>query len=166
MVPPGGGGCVARAGAGGAAARASGRPECLATVCRTQKEGCCRSSEEWGEPIVAERKPAHNFELEPTLVGLFQRTDQIKTTDRDTGEPRMATIHRFLGDDGPVDAWGTSHLDDLLRAVAPGSRVRVQYFGRETLPNGNEIKRFEVRVAKGYRPPNPDAPPPDDDIPF
>lgn len=121
-------------------------------------------TDEWGEPVEATRKPAHDFNLEPIVVGTFQRTDQITIRDRDTDEARLVNMHRLLGDDGElVDCWGSAMLDDLLRKVAPGSRVRIQFLGSEELLGGRTIKRYEVRLGK---PVAAGVNPPDDDIPF
>lgn len=43
--------------------------------------------------------------------------------------------------------WGSYDLDQKLRRVEDGEVVRIEYKGKEELPGGREMKRFEVRRA-------------------
>lgn len=122
-------------------------------------------TDEWGEPV-AGASSAHDFESEPTLIGVYRHSDDVTVGSAEAGDLRTAKIHRFLTDESEqVDCWGSVDLDRKLRDINPGQLVRVQFLGRRQLDNGREMKEFEVRVAREHSVAAA-QPAADDDIPF
>lgn len=121
---------------------------------------------DWGEPVKGAGS-AHDFSSSPELIAEFQRSEQVDVPDfNDRSKLVARTIHRFFDNGVPVDVWGTADLDGKLRAVEPGSLVKIVFTGIEDLPNGNTIKRFTVQVDKSEPAPAPASTAGDDDIPF
>ena len=115
-------------------------------------------TDEWGEPV-AGGSTVHDFELEPTLIGVYRGSDEVDTKNG------VSTIHRFLDDRyEQKDCWGSLDLDRKLAKVEKGARVRVQFLGRQETSSGNQMKMFEVRIANpGHSVKVADT---EDDIPF
>lgn len=122
---------------------------------------------DWGEPVKGAGS-AHDFNSQPELIAEFQRSEQVDVPDfNDRAKLVARTIHRFFDNGVPVDVWGTADLDGKLRAVEPGSLVRIVFTGSEPIGDqGKTIKRFTVQVDTSGPAPTPPSTASDDDIPF
>lgn len=101
----------------------------------------------WSEPLKGQGS-AHDFNVDPTLIAVFDRSERIDVEDRFNGGMREQTIHRFhyLDDGAPVDVWGSADLDGKLRTVQSGVLCRIVFLGLEELDGDRKIKRFSVQV--------------------
>lgn len=85
-----------------------------------------------------------DFDDAPELIGVFVGTvtKNIKGKDR--------TIHEFEVDGETFNAWGTAILDDRLKALDGGTKVKVVKTGAK-LPtqSGNGAWEFKVFAARG-----------------
>lgn len=85
-----------------------------------------------------------DFETQGDLEGVYTGTEvkDIKGKDR--------TIHSFEVAGEPVTAWGTAILDDRLKPVESGSRVKVVKTGAKLATKaGRGAWEFKVFVARG-----------------
>jgi hypothetical protein len=46
----------------------------------------------------------------------------------------------------PVSVCGSTVLDNKMKLIAPGVRVKIVYLGKEKSPKGNTYKNFAVSV--------------------
>lgn len=118
--------------------------------------------DEWNDPIES-KQPISIDDEGCVVVGSYLCSSEI--TQRDSsGRERKSNIHTVVIAIGTALAplpmggfvegdecrfWGSYDLDDKLRRVSLGVRVRVAYIETRNLSGGRTMKVFEVRTAKG-----------------
>ena len=120
-------------------------------------------SDDWGEPI--EPRAPIKIDAEGCVVvgkytGVIAEVEQKRDTDRKSKihgvllEVGTALVGKGIPEGYVWDSgdecrfWGSFDLDDKLRLVPVGSRVRIAYTGNDSLSGGRTMKRFEVRTSK------------------
>ena len=118
--------------------------------------------DEWNDPIES-KQPISIDDEGCVLIGSY--LGSIESTQRDSNDKeRKSKIHTVtiaigtalvplpMGgfDEGDeCRFWGSYDLDDKLRRVSLGDRVRIAYIETQKLSGARTMKVFEVRTAKG-----------------
>jgi len=87
-----------------------------------------------------ELSPAHNFEEEKELIGVFTGKDE------NVGENNSTIYHLEKQDGEMTDVWGSTVLDVRLKNIKVGEEVKIVYNGKKPSPNrkGKFYHDFEV----------------------
>lgn len=131
-------------------------------------------TDEWNDPI--EQVPPISIDNDGCIVvGMYTGTLEVR--HRETG--RKSRIHSVNVLEGCVPRehfsegdecrfWGCYDLDEKLRRVLEGSKVRIAYGGMQKLSGGRDMKVFDVRTAKSdeREPPHDERNPPPPETPF
>ena len=97
------------------------------------------ATDNWEKLEVA---PTWDFEENPEMVGTYI------TTEEKVG-PNESKVHTFGVDSSIMGVWGNTVLDDRLKQVQPGDKVKIIYAGMEkSEKTGREYKNFEVYRSK------------------
>jgi hypothetical protein len=93
-----------------------------------------------GWDTVPELAPAHDFDEDPILMGVYVGSRHIDLDGRDQ------VIHDFATEEGPASAWGSMVLDRKLTGLQ-GRFVRIEFMGEgESSGKGkNPPKLFDVK---------------------
>jgi len=126
--------------------------------------------DEWGKPI---ELPAPISIDQDGCVVIGNYAGATTITHREDG--RKSQIHSVdllsgyvLPNGSPTMAirdecrfWGSYDLDEKLRRVVVGQKVRIAYVGTDKLSGGREMKIFEVRPAVMSQEDERNPPPPE-----
>lgn len=99
----------------------------------------------------------HDFDDAPVLEGIYVATKTVETDDvQHPGQKRPTALYEISidGTDNPDSrraVWGTAALDQKMKEIAIGSRVRIEYRGKEQFRGSDgstrQIRRFRVQFA-------------------
>lgn len=112
--------------------------------------------DEWGKPI--EVATPISIDSEGCLVvGRYYGAVEVshRESERKSKIHSVILLEKIAFPNGEVlnqgdecRFWGSYDLDEKLRRVLEGEKIRIAYIGMEKLSGNREMKIFEVRVSK------------------
>lgn len=109
-----------------------------------------QTDEEVWEDVSVGLGTEHNPEEKGPLVGIYQRTDQVDVTDKQTNEVRPTNAHIFDINGEQMFVWGSYNLDLAIQEISTGQKVRIEFKGRNNFTGDNgpqQVKNYRVQVA-------------------
>lgn len=107
-------------------------------------------SEEWEE--IAPFTEPRNLDEGESIIGFYRGAQTVNVPDpnSDSGEKRESLLHEFSDtpEGEPYGIWGSAVLDKRLAEIPSGSRVKVQYDGKQDLEGGRTARRYRVWVDR------------------
>lgn len=99
-----------------------------------------QQNDEWEE---IKTNPAWDFEEEEELIGFFV------DVETEVG-PNKSNLYTFRKEDGDIiGVWGNTILDNRLRGLEMGDKIKIIYRGKVKSPKtGREYNDFRVLKAK------------------
>lgn len=91
------------------------------------------------------------LEIGDVVIGVYNGANEIQVNDPENpGEKRAVLLHELQTepDTEPVGVWGSAVLDKRLAEVPIGSRVKIEYQGKQELDGGRTARRYKVWVDK------------------
>jgi hypothetical protein len=94
--------------------------------------------EEWVEVGGGGDEQAHDFDLEPTLNGVYvEKREGVGSNNSNIYVIENKQNIR-------VGMWGSTVIDDRMKKIDIGTEIKVEYIGKKKSANNRYVKQFRV----------------------